>query len=340
MPSVSIIIPCLNEEKTIEQLLTALFNQTHPVSDLEVIIADGNSTDGTLEKISEWQQEHPVLSIRIVQNVKKIIPAALNTALDAASGTYIIRLDAHSVPEPDYVEKCVALLEDGKAQNVGGRWEIQPGKDTWVARSIALAAASPIGAGDAKYRYSDQAGFVDTVPYGAYKKETLISLGGYDESLPINEDYDLNVRLRKSGGKIWFDPDIRCKYYSRKSFSELALQYWRYGFWKLRMLKKDPGSIRLRQLIPPLFVLSLILLTIGGIFWHRLSNVLLLVGIFYLTVLLLVAIRTAGRKNDLTLLVGMPIALLIMHLSWGSGFIWSLIKLIFRRTRKSETSSL
>ncbi|HOP02198.1 MAG TPA: glycosyltransferase family 2 protein [Flexilinea sp.] len=339
MPTVSIIVPCLNEEKTITRLLDALYRQTYPISETEVIISDGNSQDRTLDKIREWHDAHPDLALQIVSNPKRIIPAALNSALEASSGIYIIRLDAHSIPAPDYVERCVRLLEEGKAENVGGRWEIQPGADTWVARSIANAASSPLGAGDAKYRFSETASFVDTVPYGAYKKETLTVLGGYDESLPINEDYDLNVRIRRNGGKIWFDPDIRCIYFSRTTFRGLAKQYWRYGYWKLRMLKKDPKSLRLRQLIPPLFVFSLLFFAIGSFFSHAFLNVLLLELIVYIAVLLFAGIRTAGKENDLIQLIGLPIALAIMHFSWGSGFIWSLIKLIFRSEQESETGS-
>jgi glycosyltransferase involved in cell wall biosynthesis len=339
MPTVSIIIPCLNEVKTIGQLLDALYQQTFSRAEMEVIISDGNSQDGTVEAITAWQQEHSDLKVQVVTNPRRIIPAALNTAIAASSGRYIVRLDAHSVPAPNYVEICVAHLEAGTAQNVGGRWDIQPGADTWVARSIAQAASSPIGAGDAKYRYSNSAGFVDTVPYGAYEKKMLVELGGYDESLPINEDYDLNVRIHQNGGKVWFDPDIRCVYYARKTFRELAKQYWLYGFWKVRMLQKYPKSIRLRQIIPPLFVLGMAVLALGSVFLVSFSIMLLLSCIIYITALLIAAVRASGKKNDLTLLAGMPVALMIIHFCWGSGFIWSLMKLIFRREQKSETGS-
>ncbi len=204
-----------------------------------------------------------------------------------------------------------------------------------MARSIAKAAASPLGVGDAKYRYSEEAEFTDTVPFGAFLKETLLNLGGFDESLLTNEDYDLNVRIRKAGGKIWFDPLIRCVYFSRPDLISLAKQYWRYGSWKPRMLKKAPESLRLRQLLPPVFVLSLIIFGVGQFFIPFFPTVLSLELIAYIMVLFFVAIRTAGEADDPAILAGMPLAIIVMHCCWGGGFLWNLIPTIAGKRKET-----
>jgi len=151
-PRVSIIIPCYNEEATIEGLLEALRAQTYPLEQLEVVIADGMSEDGTRERIARFAERHPELAVRMVDNPKRIIPAALNRAIEAARGQVVIRMDAHSIPATDYVAKCLEVLEETGAANVGGVWDIQPGAESWIARGIAAAAAHPIGAGGARYR--------------------------------------------------------------------------------------------------------------------------------------------------------------------------------------------
>ena len=258
MPSVSIIIPCYNEQDTIRKLLEAVYAQTFPRADLEMVIADGMSTDGTRAEIAAFADAHPDLHIAMADNPVQSIPSALNCALKEAQGEIIVRLDAHSVPYPDYIERCVADLQAGLGENVGGIWEIQPGAPTWVAQSIAVAASHPLGVGDALYRHASKASQVDTVPFGAFKRELLALIGFFDESLLTNEDYEFNTRIRKSGGKIWLDPAIRSVYFARPTLAALARQYSRYGFWKWRMLRRYPETLRWRQGLPPLFVLSLL----------------------------------------------------------------------------------
>ena len=184
-PFVSIIVPCYNEQATIRQLLDAVLAQTYPRSQMEIIIADAFSQDHTREQIKVFQRDHPDLSLRIVDNERRNIPAALNLAIEATRGEIIIRLDAHSLPNPDYVERCVQALEEGKGANVGGVWEIRPGGKGWMAESIAVRHAHPLGAGDAMYRLNPKAGAVDTVPFGAFRRELIDQIGGFDETLLI-----------------------------------------------------------------------------------------------------------------------------------------------------------
>jgi glycosyltransferase involved in cell wall biosynthesis len=329
MPLVSIIVPCYNEQATIHLLLNAICAQTVPSQDLEVIIADGLSTDRTREAVAAFQQAHPNLSVRMVDNPRRNIPAALNRALDAAKGEYIVRLDAHSVPAPDYVERCLESLRAGVAENVGGVWEIQPRSSGRMQQAIAIAAAHPMGVGDARYRYTSRPGYVDTVPFGAFRRDVFDRYGQFDESLLSNEDYEFNARLRKSGGKIWLDPRVRSTYFARSNLQDLARQYLRYGYWKWRMLRRYPKTLRWRQALPPLFVLGLAFLLAGALWWSLARWLLLAVLGLYGLALAAGSLPAARRHRDPGLILAVPLAIAAMHLSWGAGFLWSMVTGIF-----------
>lgn len=320
-PSVSVIIPCRNEEKTIHLVLDAIHAQTYPRELQQVVIADGFSEDRTREQIESFKTSHPDLVVMVVNNPKRIIPAGLNAAILASSGDLIVRMDAHSIPNPDYVALCVDALERNVAQNVGGVWDIQPGSNSWIARSIAAAAGNPLAVGDARYRFTDKAAYVDTVPYGSYKRELFNQIGLFDETLLANEDYELNTRIIQSGGKIWLDPKIRCVYFARSSLRALSQQYYGYGYWKFQMLKRYPETLRWRQALPPAFILGLLLLLLAGIFWKPALILFATALGLYLLVLLGVGIHMASKKSDILLIIGIPLAIITMHFSWGAGFI-------------------
>ena len=323
-PNVSIIIPCYNEQATIAALLDALRAQTFPLAEMEVVIADGGSTDGTHAAITAWRAQHPDLCVNLVENPHGTIPAALNTALRASQGEIIVRLDAHSKPHLEYVERSVNALKKGIAQNVGGAWDIRPGTENWIAQFIAAAAAHPIGVGDARYRYSEKAGFVETVPFGAFYRSLIEQIGMFDETLLANEDYEFNTRVHKIGGKVFFDPEIRSEYFARSNLHALAKQYWRYGYWKLQMLRRYPKTIRWRQALPPLFVAGIILLILLSLFWS-LARWALLAGLaLYAFTLLAAGLQVAIRHKKVSFFVGVPLAIATMHFCWGTGFLWGL----------------
>lgn len=325
MVRASIIIPCYNEESTIRLLLEALYAQSFPHWEFEVIIADGMSTDYTRQRIAEFQGMHPDLIVRIVDNPKRNIPSGLNCAIEAAQGEFIVRLDAHCVPHPDYIQRCVAALENRMGDNVGGVWEIRPGGDGWQAQAIAIAAAHPLGVGDARYRYARTAQEVDTVPFGAYRRTLVEKIGLYDESLLTNEDYEFNVRVRQSGGKVWMDPAIRSVYFARAEFGSLARQYARYGYWKARMLRRYPDTLRWRQALPPAFVASLLLLALLAIWFPLAGGLFVIELIAYAFILLLTGLHSGWKHHDLALVPGVPLAIATMHFAWGSAFLWSVI---------------
>ena len=325
MPKVSILIPCYNEQSTIRLLLEALREQTFPRAEMEVIISDGMSTDRTRDEIAAFQKDFPDLVICVVDNANRSIPSAVNRAIEFSRGEILVRLDAHSKPYPDYVAKCVQAHVENRGDNVGGVWEIQPGADTWIARSVAVAAAHPLGVGDALYRHAKVASEVDTVPFGSFKRELIERVGLFDETLLTNEDYEFNARVRKAGGRIWLDPSICSIYFARSTWLELAQQYWRYGFWKWRMLRRYPDTLRWRQALPPLFVLSLLGLilvsTLVPVVCFALAGELIL----YFFIMTLAGLSAAYRQRKTYLIPGLPIAISIMHITWGSGFLWSIL---------------
>ena len=329
-PSVSVIIPCYNEEATIRKLLEALRSQTYPLTKMEVVISDGFSTDRTREVIAEFQKEHADLAVRVVDNKARTIPSGVNQAIRESRGEIIVRLDAHSMPIPEYVERCVEAHQTGKGDNVGGVWDIQPGADTWVAKSISFAAAHPLGVGDAMYRLNAKPGAVDTVPFGSFRRSLIERIGAFDETLLSNEDYEFNTRVRESGGIVWLDPAIRSVYFSRSTLKKLAEQYWRYGFWKLKMLKRYPHTLRWRQALPPVFVFilaALIVLSLG----LTIAQILLGLQLFaYFFILGLAGLQLAIKTRKGFLIWGLPLAIATMHITWGAGFLWSGITSMFK----------
>jgi succinoglycan biosynthesis protein ExoA len=325
MIEVSVIVPCYNEEARIQLLLEAVYGQTYPLNQIQVVIADGLSTDSTRAVIDDFKTKHPDLEIRVVENTRRVIPSGLNRAIEAADGKYILRLDAHSIPYCDYIQNCIQGLIDGRGDNIGGVWNIQPGADTWIAKSIAIATAHPIGAGDALYRIGGMAQEVDTVPFGAFKKDLIKRIGMYDETLLTNEDYEFNARLRHAGGKVWLDPSISSIYYSRSNLGELARQYWRYGYWKAQMLRRYPETLRWRQIIPPAFVLALLSLGVLSLLWGLARWFLVFIVILYTIIIISIGIQMSIKKKVFSYAIGVPLATATIHLTWGTALLWGLL---------------
>ncbi|MBK8417747.1 glycosyltransferase family 2 protein [Candidatus Villigracilis saccharophilus] len=328
-PFVSIIVPCYNEETTIRHLLDAVLAQTYPRAQMELVISDGLSTDRTRAVIAEFQKEHADLAVRVVDNSTRTIPSGLNQAIRESGGEIIVRLDAHSMPIPEYVERSVSALEAGKGENVGGVWDIRAGADTWIAESISFAAAHPLGVGDAMYRLNAKAGAVDTVPFGSFRRSLIERIGAFDETLLSNEDYEFNTRVRESGGTVWLDPAIRSVYFSRSTLKKLAVQYWRYGFWKLKMLRRYPHTLRWRQALPPVFVFILFVLIVLSLFVGLARYILAAQLLFYFIALGSAGLKLAIEKGKGFILIGLPLAIMTMHIFWGAGFLWSGISDLF-----------
>jgi glycosyltransferase involved in cell wall biosynthesis len=324
--SVSVVIPCLNEERFIAAVLQNLANQ-YDHECYEIIVVDGESTDNTRQVIAEVAASNPRLSIRIVDNPARKIPTALNLGIRAAAGTFIVRMDAHCVPSLNYVSRCAELLKEGRAAIVGMPWNIKPGANSAIARAIAKAVSHPFGAGDAKYRLrSSTSQFVDTVPFGAFHKSLWEELGGFNEDLLTNEDYDFNYRVRKKGGRILLDSEAHSDYFARPRLRDLMRQYFRYGLWKARMVKLHPSSIKLRQLVAPAFVVAIALSALLGFVWPLFWWVLTGIVAVYLALALFFSLRLALGEKDLRLALHLPLVFLIIHLCWGASFLVGLLR--------------
>jgi len=318
MKMVSIIIPCRNEEKFIGKCLDSIISQDYPKDRLEILVVDGMSTDRSRKIVQEYTKIYPF--IRMLNNPKQIASSALNIGIREAKGAIIIRIDAHVKCAEDYIRQCVSLLQTAAADNVGG---CQRGIGaSYLSKVIAIATTHPFGAGDAKFRFSERQDWVDTVYLGAWYKKTLESLGGFNEDWVVNQDYELNYRLRKAGGKILLSPKIRCRYYVRGSLSSLARQYFRYGIWKVKTLVTYPESVRWRQLVPPAFVLVLVIsLALLPLHW-AISKI---VPSLYV-VTNLVASFHADRCHGWRYLPLLPLVFATLHVSWGLGFWAGVLK--------------
>jgi|Deesub1362B_J571_1020462.scaffolds.fasta_scaffold02302_5 glycosyltransferase involved in cell wall biosynthesis len=318
MPRVTIIVPIRNEERYIAQCLDSILANDYPKDRLEVLVIDGMSTDRSQKIVQEYARRYPF--IRLLNNPKRIQSSALNIGIHEAKGDVIIRMDAHTTYASDYIRQCVTLLQTTGATNVGGvQYAVGTG---YISNAIAIATTSPFGAGDAQFRYSNREKWVDTVYLGAWYKRTLEALGGFNEEWVVNEDYELNHRLRKAGGKVLLSPNIRCKYYVRGSLKALAYQYFRYGLWKVKTLKAHPDSLRWRQLVPPVFVFSLIA---SIIFLHIFWMVGIIIPSFYV-IANLVASFWAAQHRGWQYLPLLPFVFATIHLSWGIGFWAGLVR--------------
>lgn len=317
-PHVSVVIACLNEARHLPALLDRLAEQS---AGAEVIVVDGGSTDGTPAVAARWQAAHPDVCLRWLDNPARHIPHALNRGIAAAAGEVIVRLDGHALPAPDYVRQCCAVLAETGAVVVGGAWKVRPGAESRMARAIALAVSAPLGAGDARYRLARAAaGEVETVPFGCFLRQTWARLGGYNETLLSNEDYEFNARVRQQGGRVYFDPRIQCDYYARPTLGGLAAQYWRYGWWKAQMLKRHPRSLRVRQAVPLAWSLAgLIVLGLAVFTGPVTARLALAAWAGYLGLLAVAAARLAARAGDGRLWLALVAAFAVIHFAWGWG---------------------
>jgi succinoglycan biosynthesis protein ExoA len=224
-PFVSVVIPALDEARHIADSLASVVAQTYPHDRMEVIVADGGSTDATRDIVADWGTRHPF--IRLIDNPAPIQAAGLNRAIEASKGDVIARLDAHAAWAPNHLALCVELLEETGADNVGGTMQVV--SESALGGAIGCATSSPFGIGGARYRYAQRQQEVDTVWLGCMRRSALDRVGLYDESLAVHEDYELNHGIRSSGGSVVFSPALPTRYWPRDSWQALGRQYFRYG---------------------------------------------------------------------------------------------------------------
>jgi succinoglycan biosynthesis protein ExoA len=331
---VTIIVACRNEIGHIREFLDSLLAQDMSGIPWEAIIADGISDDGTRAILDEYCARYPQL--RAVSNPDRIVSTGLNAAIRTSRGQIIMRMDAHTSFAPDYCRLCLETLERTGADNVGG-----PARTKAVgsqARAVAAAYHSRFSTGGARFHDVNYEGWVDTVPYGCWRKSTIQRIGLFDETMVRNQDDELNLRLCRSGGRIWQNPAIVSWYSPRSTLSDLFRQYFQYGFWKVAVVRKHrlPGSWR--HLVPVLFVLTNIFLVVamvvtavGASHWFNLTAELWLgLASTYTCACLLASLASAAR-HGWTTLPYLPAAFAAYHFSYGMGFFMGLL-LSIRKT--------
>ncbi len=321
---ITVIIPCRNECDHIRPVLDALHAQQWP-AEWEVIVADGMSDDGTRAILDDHSRRDP--RIRVLDNPSRFVSNGLNLAIREARGEIILRMDAHTEYSNDYVLQCVAALERSGAENVGGPARTRA--EGVVQRAVAAAYQSPFSTGGARFHNPEFEGFVDTVPYGCWRKSTLERLGLFDESLVRNQDDELNLRLIRSGGRIWQTPKIVSWYRPRTSLLALFRQYFQYGFWKLAVIRKHRLPASWRHLVPGAFVLVNPTLLAGA----ALSSIAgradlaafflrpwIVAAGLYIAASIAASVH-AARKQGWSLVPLLPAVFAIYHISYGLGFL-------------------
>ncbi len=252
---VSVICPCLNEAKRIDTCLHSILRQDYDRSKLEVLFVDGMSTDSTREIIMRNTEQYPF--VHLLDNPRHTAPFAMNIGIQAAQGEYIIRMDAHSVYPDNYISTLIRYLQTlPNAQNVGALCRTLPANRSKMAQAIAITSSHRFGVGNSHFRTGiDTISVVDTVPFGCWRKEWLIQIGGFDEELTRNQDDELNARTIQHGGSIYLIPDVAVDYYARENLSKTWNMFYQYGLFKPLVNKKLHRPATLRQFVPPLFVL-------------------------------------------------------------------------------------
>lgn len=321
VPQISVIVPIRNEAAFIERCLTSLIHQTLARDRFEVLVVDGRSTDKTREIVSRFVEHTPFL--RLLDNPGQTAPHAMNIGLEEARADVIVRVDGHCELDPDYLETALEILAETGAGCVGG--PLKNVGETYWARAIALGMSSPFGVGNALFRYAEQASEVDTLAFGAYRREVFETVGPFNEELTRNQDDEYNYRVRAAGFKIWLDPRLRSVYYTRGTLKSLWKQYYQYGFWKIRVLELHPGSLQLRHLIPALFWLALISGVLAALLLRPWGLLLLpAVVLSYLLGDLLFAWRQSRQNRqdsqDKQYFTALLLVFPTLHLSYGAGF--------------------
>jgi glycosyltransferase involved in cell wall biosynthesis len=326
LPFVSVVMPVRNEAAFISESLGAVLAQDYPADRMEVIVVDGDSTDGTQRVLERYQGSRP--PVIVLSNPARVVPSALNIAIRKSRGEIIVRVDGHTVIAPDYVRKCVQFLKRGDAENVGGL--MRPRGQSYFGQAAALATTCPFGIGNSRFHYAEEEGLTDTVYLGAYRREIFDRIGLFDEEFICNQDYELNYRLRAAGGRILCTPEIQSTYYCRESLSAIWRQYFSYGFWKVRTLRKHPRSLKARQTAAPAMVLGILVLLAVGFFFPPAWYLLALGAIFYLGLGSAFALRHSIAAGTPGLWFGVVLAFLAIHLAWGLGFWVGVWRALFR----------
>ena len=335
---VTVVLPCRNEALHIAACLDSILASAHPAERLEVLVVDGMSTDGTRQVIEQYTKAHP--GIRMLDNPRRIVPTGLNIAIRAATGEIIVRMDGHVVYPPEYIPRLVGALLESGADNVGGCLITLPADGTAVSQAIAIAMGHPFGVGNAHFRIgAKQARDVDTVPFGCFRRDIFRRVGMFDEELVRNQDDEFNHRIIRQGGRVRLIPDVVCYYYARGSLRQASRMFYQYGAFKPLVARKVGRIMTVRQLVPAMFVATLFAAVLGAFFWPPVALAGAGVAAVYALCVAACALPVA-RSHNLRCALALAVALPVVHLSYGFGFIRGLRDGVLGRSRWRDPAAV
>nr|WP_200801433.1 glycosyltransferase family 2 protein [Clostridium grantii] len=313
--TVSVVIPCKNEKNYIQKCLDSFINQSYHKELYEILVCDGMSTDGTREIVKEYTKKHN--NIKLLDNIGITAPKAMNIGIKNSNSDIVVIFGAHAEAHFDFIKNNVEKLMKDNVHCSGG--PIETVSDSNIGKAISLSTSSPFGVGNALFRYSKEEKFVDTVAFGAYKREVFHKIGYFNEELTRAQDFEFNFRLTQNKLNILLSPDIKSKYYSRSSLKNLWNQYYQYGFWKPKIIKEYKKIASIRHIIPTLFVFYNILSLIGSIFSGIFFYQWLAFMSLYFILDAIVSFKLS--KKEINLFPLCCIVFPILHVSYGVGFI-------------------
>lgn len=323
---VTVVIPARNEEGFLGTCLDSVRGQDHDA--LQIIVVVGDSTDGTGEVVKAHMAEDD--RVELIHNPQPNIPSSLNLALADARGQWLVRVDAHSTIGPTYVRTALSHLREGGWGGVGGR------KDgvghTSAGRAIAVALGSRFGVGNSTYHFGTTPQEVDHLPFGAYPVEVIRRMGGWDERLEANEDFEFDYRLKETGLRLLFDPSMVISWHSRQSIGELYRQYRRYGRGKVDVALMHPASMRVRHFVPPVLIAYLV---VGGLLSLRRPGPAIVLIAPYPLALAAESLRSGRELQSTSDRLWLAPAFAAMHLGWGIGF-WSGVRTALKERSRSR----
>jgi glycosyltransferase involved in cell wall biosynthesis len=334
-PLVSIVIPCLNEEKYIGTILTNITEQDYPPEFLEVMVVDGMSSDRTRSVVESYREKFSF--IHFIENERRYVPFALNLGIRRSKGEVVMIMGSHAVYPDNYVSTLVAALYEKNADNTGGICEAVPPDPSLRSRSIACVISSVFGVGNAYFRIGASRPMkVDTVTFGCYRRSVFEKIGLFDEELIRNQDDEFNARLIRNGGSVWLIPEVKLQYFSRDKIRNLLRMYFQYGLFKPLVTMKIGRPATIRQLVPFAFVLF-ILAGLPAIFLNQvLCGIFMAVMGFYAITDLIFSLKICLKKRSPGLLLYLPWLFFLLHISYGAGYLSGMVNFVILRKKKEQ----
>lgn len=324
---VSVICPIYNEERFIARCIESVVAQDYPKEKLEVFFVDGMSKDSTRRIVGDYASEYEFL--HLLDNPDKTVPYALNTGIKASTGDVVIRIDGHCTYPTNYISTLVTWQTRLHADNVGAVWNTLPARDTSVCHAIAAASSHKFGVGNSLHKVgADKVTETDTVPFGCFPRSVFDRVGMFDTDLVRNQDDEFNARIINAGGKIFLIPNLVIDYYARDNVSKMIRMYYQYGLFKPLVNKKLGSPATVRQFFPMLFILGIVLGGLMSLVWNWIAIPYIAVLTLYAILALMFSVQEAVHRRKPLLVLILPPMFLLVHLSYGWGYLVGIYKLL------------